>query len=137
VAIARGNEKGRVERGIRYVRDAFVAARRFTGLDDLNAQAEAWCFGEAADRRRPGQENRRVCEVFAEEVPRLLALPDPPFPLLEQVTVRVGKTLYIRFDPNDYSVPHTQVQRTLTVLADPHEVRITDGQQILARHAKP
>jgi transposase len=39
VAIARGNEKGRVERAIRYVRDAFFAARSFSGLDDLNAQS--------------------------------------------------------------------------------------------------
>jgi len=136
VAIARGNEKGRVERAIRYVRDAFFAARHFTGLDDLNAQAEAWCFGEAAGRRCPGQENRPVGEVFAEEAPRLLALPDHLYPLLEQVTVRVGKTPYVRFDLNDYSVPHTQVQRTLTVLADPHEVRITDGQQVLAHHPR-
>lgn len=31
VAPARGNEKGRVERAIRYVRDAFFAARAFKG----------------------------------------------------------------------------------------------------------
>src|SRR5262249_5154475 len=43
VAIARGNETGRVERAIRYVRNAFFAARRFADVDDLNAQAEAWC----------------------------------------------------------------------------------------------
>jgi len=83
VAIARGNEKGRVERAIRYVRDAFFAARRFADLDDLNAQAEAWCAGEAADRRCPGQDNRRVREVFVEEAPRLLTLPEHPYPLLE------------------------------------------------------
>jgi transposase len=136
VAIGRGNEKGRVERAIRYVRDAFLAARRFVDLDDLNAQAEAWCFGEAADRRCPGQDNRRVREVFAEEAPRLLALPEHPYPLLEQLTVTVGKTPYARFDLNDYSIPHTEVQRTLTVLADPHEVRVTDGQQVLARHQR-
>ncbi|HVI17918.1 MAG TPA: IS21 family transposase, partial [Gaiellales bacterium] len=45
VAPARGNEKGRVERAIRYVRDAFFAARQFADLDDLNAQAAAWCHG--------------------------------------------------------------------------------------------
>jgi hypothetical protein len=49
VAIARGNEKGRVEQAIRYVRDAFFAARNFPDLDDHNAQADAWCNGPAAD----------------------------------------------------------------------------------------
>jgi len=37
VAVARGNEKGRVERAIRYVRESFFAARSFTDRDDLNA----------------------------------------------------------------------------------------------------
>ena len=41
VAVARGNEKGRVERAIRFVRERFFAARRFTDLADLNAQALA------------------------------------------------------------------------------------------------
>jgi transposase len=48
VAVARGNEKGRVERAIRYVRSSFFAAREFADLDDLNAQADVWCRGLAA-----------------------------------------------------------------------------------------
>jgi transposase len=136
VAVARGNEKGRGERAIRYVRDSFFAARTFADLDDLNVQAEAWCGGIAADRRCPGQDGCSVREAFAAEAPRLLALPDNPYPLVERVDVKVGKTPYVRFDLNDYSVPHTKVQRLLTVLADPHEVRIVDGAQILACHRR-
>ena len=34
--------------------------------------------------------------------------------------MKVGKTPYVRFDLNDYSVPHTHVRRTLAVLADEH-----------------
>jgi hypothetical protein len=96
VAIARGNEKGRVERAIRYVRDAFFAARNFTGLDDLNAQADAWCNGPAADRRCPDEPERTVHQVFADEVRLLLTLPDNPAPLLERVAISVGKTPYVR-----------------------------------------
>lgn len=136
VAVARGNEKGRVERAIRYVRDSFFAARDFTGLDDLNAQADAWCNGLAADRRCPEEPGRSVREVFAEEAPRLLPLPDNPAPLLENVAVTVGKTPYVRFDLNDYTVPHTHVRRVLTVLADPHEVRVVDGGTVLACHPR-
>ena len=136
VAVARGNEKGRVERAIRYVRDGFFAGRSFTDLDDLNAQAEAWCNGPAADRRCPDEPDRTVREVFAEEAARLLPLPDNPAPLLEHVAVTVGKTPYVRFDLNDYSVPHDHVRRPLTVLADPHEVRIVDGTAVLACHPR-
>jgi transposase len=136
VAVTRGNEKGRVERAIRYVRDAFFAARDFIDLDDLNAQAEIWCNGQAADRRCPEDPKHSVREVFAEEAPRLLPLPDNPAPLLESVAVTVGKTPYVRFDLNDYTVPHTHVRRVLTVLADPHEVRVVDGGTVLACHPR-
>jgi len=136
VAVARGNEKGRVERAIRYVRDSFFAARSFVDLDDLNAQAETWCIGPAADRRCPDEPQRTVRTVFAEEAGRLLALPDNPAPLLERVAVSVGKTPYVRFDLNDYSIPHTHVRRVLSVLADPHEVRIVDGAEVLAVHQR-
>src|SRR5438445_794344 len=107
-AVARVNEKGRVERAIRYVRDNFFAARKFTDLDDLNVQAEAWCRGLAADRCCPGQDGLRVREAFAAEAPRLLALPDNPYPLIERVAVKAGKTPYVRFDLNDYSIPHSK-----------------------------
>ena len=135
-AIARSNEKRPVERAIRYVHHAFFAARSFTDLDDLNAQAAAWCSGAAADRRCPHDLARSVGDVFAEENCRLLALPNNPPPLLEHVSVSVGKTPYVRFDLNDYSVPHTHVRRILTVLADCHEVRIADGIDVLARHRR-
>jgi hypothetical protein len=105
-------------------------------LDDLNAQAEAWCNGPAADRRCPDEPARTVRDVFADERPRLLALPDNPPPLIEHVAASVGKTPYVRFDLNDYSVPHSHVRRVLSVLADPHEVRIADGAQLLACHRR-
>lgn len=136
VAVARGNEKGRVERAIRYVRDAFFAARHFRDIADLNQQALAWCQGAAADRPWPEDRRRRVREAFAEEQPQLLALPSTPFPCEERVTAHAHKTPYVRFDLNDYSIPHAHVQRTLTVLASLDTVRVVDGQQVLATHGR-
>ena len=136
VAVARGNEKGRVERAIRYVREGFFAAREFTDLADLNTQAQAWCLGQAADRPCPEDRALSVREAFAQEAPRLLAPPDNPFPTHERVEVKAGKTPYVRFDLNDYSIPHTHVRRLLTVLASPDEVRILDGQQVWACHQR-
>jgi hypothetical protein len=136
VAIARGNEKGRVERAVRYLRDGFFAGREFINLEDLNAQAMAWCREVAAARRCPGQPSVSVQEAFAEESPRLLRLPDNPFPVIERLAVTAGKTPYVRFDLNDYSIPHSHVRRPLTLLADLDEVRIVDGQKILACHKR-
>ena len=136
VAVARGNEKGRVERSIRYIRDSFFAARAFTGLADLNAQARAWAATTAADRRWPEDSTLSVRQAFEAEQASLLALALREFALGDRVAVTVGKTPYARFDLNDYSVPHTQVRRTLTVLADEQWVRILDGAAELARHAR-
>lgn len=134
VAVARGNEKGRVERAIRYIRDHFWAARQWRDLDDLNAQAETWCNGWAMDRPCPEDRSISVRQAFEQE--RLLALPDNPYPTEERVEVHIGKTPYARFERNDYSVPHTHVRRTLTVSASPLEVRILEGGEEIARHRR-
>lgn len=136
VAVARGNEKGRVERAIRYVRDNFFAARTWVDVDDLNHQAQTWCDGLAAERRCPEERTRTVQAVFLEERPQLIALPAAPYPTDERIEVKVGKTPYVRFDWNDYSVPHTHVQRLLTVVATSKQVRVVDGIQCLAQHPR-
>ena len=136
VAPYRGNEKARVERAIGYIRKAFFAARDFADLDDLNRQAEAWCQGAAADRVCPERRTLTVRQAFEQERPALMPLPENPFCTDERVAVRVGKTPYARFDGNDYSVPHTAVRRTLTVLAAPDTVRIVDGAEVIASHPR-
>jgi transposase len=138
VAPARGNQKGRVERAIRYIRDNFFAARSYSDLDDLNAQALTWTQGIAADRPCPEDRGRTVRELFAEERGKLLALPANPYPTEERVVVDVGKTPYVRFDLNDYSIPHTHVRRSLVVLATEATVRVLDPdtEAVLATHAR-
>jgi len=136
VAVARGNEKGRVERAIRYIRDNFFAGRQWKSMTDLNTQAEQWCCGISADRRCPEDPALTVRETFIQEQPRLLALPDDRFPTQEQVQVSARKTPYIRFDLNDYSIPHAHVQKTLTVSADLGHVHILEGTQVLATHTR-
>lgn len=136
VALARGNQKGRVERAIRYIRGAFFEGRQFSSLADLNEQAQLWCCETASQRRCPESKELTVEQAFGQERPHLLTLPDTPFTTDEVVIVRTGKTPYVRFDLNDYSVPHQHVQRNLTVSASATEVRILDGQTVLATHPR-
>jgi len=135
-AVYRGNEKGRVERVIRYVRDNFFAARQWNDVADLNAQAKIWCDTLATNRPCPEDRAKSVGAVFQEEQPRLIVLPDAPYPLDEIETGQVGKTPYVRFDWNDYSVPHTQVRKSLTVQATLDTVTILDGTTVLAHHTR-
>jgi transposase len=136
VAVARGNEKGRVERAIRYIRDSFFAGRRWRDVDDLNAQAEAWCLGQSANRSCPEQPSLTVGEAFAEEQSLLLPLPETPFETDDRVVVSAGKTPYVRFDLNDYSIPHTHVRQSLTVLASLNRVRVLAGDAVIAEHER-
>jgi transposase len=136
VAVARGNEKGRVERQIDFIRKSFFAAREFTDLADLNAQARQWCQGKALDRPWPQDDALSVRQAFDSEQPRLLALPAADYALGQRLEVSVAKTPYVRFDWNDYTVPHTHVRRTLSVLADEQRVRIFEGITELANHPR-
>jgi hypothetical protein len=42
----------------------------------------------------------------------------------------------VRFDLNDYSVPHDRVRRTLVVVADMETVRVLDGNTVVAQHRR-
>ena len=90
----------------------------------------------AADRPCREEPTITVREAFAREQPSLLALPENPYPCELQLAVKVGKQPYVRFDLNDYTIPHTHVRRTLTVRADPRQVRILDGADLLATHVR-
>ena len=85
---------------LRYARDSFFAARSWRDIGDLNAQAQAWCDGIAADR--PWLEDRSISvrEAFEKERGSLIALPGDRFPADERLEVTIGKTPYARFDKN-------------------------------------
>jgi transposase len=134
--VGAGNQKGRVERVIRYIRDSFFAARPFTTLEDFNRQALQWRDREAHGRPWPGGDHRTVAEAFAEEKPRLLPLPLHPFDSDRLVAFPPGKTIYLRFDLNDYSIPPSARGRPLTLAASESTIRILEGSQEIARHRR-
>jgi hypothetical protein len=77
-----------------------------------------------------------VAQAFEAENPKLMALPMDGYPVDARLEVSVAKTPYVRFDLNDYSIPHTHVQRTVTVLASADRVRVLDGEVVLADHVR-
>jgi len=133
-----GNQKGRVERAIRYVRDSFWAGRTFTTLAECNRQALVWrdevARGALWARRWPDDSARTVAQAFTEEQSRLLPLPLHLCNTDRIETVRSRKTIYVRFDLNDYSIPPEAVGRPLTLVATDTDIRILDGAAEIARH---
>jgi transposase len=136
VAVARGNEKPRVERRIRDIRESFFAARSYGSLEDLNRQLDAWVERVVHARQVPGDDQRTVAGALDEERKLLLPLPAHRFSAEYLRPVASGKTPYVRFDRNDYSIPHTLVRKPLTLAASATHVRILDGAQEVARHER-
>ncbi len=132
----RGNEKGRVERPIGFVRSRFWPGRRCTDLLDLNVQAAAW---------RDGPCNNRVHEatgkvpalVFENEEKRLLK-PLSPISIEADDLLPGGVTKLFRvgFDRNRYSVPSRLVAQSVLVRADDETVSVFLGPKEVARHRR-
>jgi hypothetical protein len=104
-----------VERAIRYIRESFFYGRVFTTLEDFNGKARSWRDEVAHTRKWPDDQTRSVAEAFAEEQPRLLPLPAHPFETDLLLSVSSRKTIYIRFDRNDYSIPPDAVGKSLSL----------------------
>jgi hypothetical protein len=131
----RANEKGKVERAIRFVRERALVDFVFHNIDDGNERLQRFCTGVALDRPHPTLPGRTVRDCLDEERSRLLRLETLPS-TDEQRTVVVDKTAFIRFDTNDYSVPHTLVGKTLTLFACDREVRLVDVTKQVAMHSR-
>lgn len=135
-APARGNEKGRTERAIRYVRDNFFAGRKFKDIQDLNQQALLWCETVSLDRTWQDDKTRKVKDALAVERQVLVPLCNDRYPCEERREVSIGKTPYVRFDRNDYSVPHRYVHTVVTVFASEESVCIVFGTVTIGNHVR-
>lgn len=131
---ARGNEKGRVERPIGFVRERFWPGRRFESLLDLNTQAATW-RDTIANKREHEVTNKIPALVYQhEERQHLKPLRDVFFETDDLLSTTVTKRFRIRFDRNDYSVPPRLVGQTVVVRANDEAVAIYLGPKQMARH---
>lgn len=131
---ASGNEKGRVEDGVRYVRHNFRPGRTFADLDDLNAQARSW--REEFANRRTHAVTRKVPELIFDEERKMLMPAACPFDTDEVKSPKVSHQFRVDFDSNEYSVPWRLSGRIVTVRADERGVRIFYGAKRIAFHSR-
>lgn len=132
----KANQKGRVERAIRYLRDRFLGGRQIVDVEQGNRALDAFRDEIAAARPHPTQHGRTVRDCFIEEQGKLLPLPDPLPPTDLVASADADKTAFVRFDRNSYSLPGAYAQRTLTLVADDRVVRFLDGGAAVARHER-
>jgi transposase len=134
--VRRGNEKGRVERPIGFVRSRFWPGRRFTDLMDLNVQAQQW-RDEFANNRIHAVTGKVPALVFQSVEKALLRpLPTTPFNTDDVEGQSVTKSFRVRFDRNTYSVPPNLVSQSVVVRANEDWVRVFLGPRQVAVHPR-
>jgi transposase len=132
----RAKTKGKVERPFRYIRGDFFLARSFRDLDDLNAQFRGWLDG-VANARTHATTRRVVAEHFAEERPSLRQLPAGPFQAVLRLDRRITREGMVSVGGNQYSVPELTRKRAVEVQVLAGEVRIYEGDALIAVHPVP
>lgn len=134
--VGRGNEKGRVERPIGFVRSRFWPGRRFADLMDLNSQSLQW-RDDFANNRVHEVTGKVPALVFQHQEKALLKpLPTAPFNTDDVEGQAVTKSFRVRFDRNTYSVPPNLVAQSVTVRANEEWVRIFLGPKEVAAHPR-
>jgi transposase len=131
----KGNEKGRVEDGVKLVRHQFWPGRHFQDLADLNQQAREW-RDELANRREHATTHKVPELVFAQERSALLPLRVDLYETDDTVSTTVSPFARVRFEGNDYSVPWTLKGKAVTVHGNDDKVWVCYGKKEVAVHQR-
>ena len=130
-----GNEKGRVENGVGYVKKNFLAGLELAEFAAMQPAATLW-VDTVANVRIHGATQQRPIDRFEQESAHLLPLNATGFDLARVGTVRATKQFRVPLDSNHYSVPARYAGELLTLKAYAERVCIYAGEQLIARHAR-
>jgi transposase len=130
-----GNEKGRVESGVGYVKKNLLNGVQFTDFSHLNPAAEVW-LNEIANVRIHGETRQRPIDLYESEREHLRAANVLPYDLARILSVRATSQFRIAFEANRYSVPAEYCGRLLTLKAYPERLCIYHEQKLIARHTR-
>lgn len=127
------NDKGKVESGIKYVKNNFFAGRRFENEEDLDKQLYRWM--EKANGRIHGTTKKIPREAFhANEKDALLKLPIEEFNLIKVGIRKVYHDCHVFINHNYYSVPFKYVGKAVQIEVGNELVKIYCHQEVIAIH---
>jgi transposase len=134
-AVGKGNEKGRVENAVGYVKKNFLAGLEIVDFNHLNPAVAHW-LDTVANVRIHGETGKKPLDMFEEEKPSLNPLPENPYDAAAISTVRASSQFRITLDTNRYSVPAEYAGRRLTLKAYPDRLCIYCRDKLIARHVR-
>lgn len=133
---ASGNEKGRVEDGVKYIRLSFWPDRQFRDFADLQAQCAEW-LSQTANQREHRTTRRVPTLVFEyEEKKHMLGINPHPYETDEVISKDVPPQFHLTYDTNQYSVPWTLVGMVVTIRVDDESIRFYYGGKLVSSHPR-
>jgi len=133
--VGKGNEKGRVENAVGYVKKNFLAGLELPDFGALNPAARQW-LDTVANARVHGETKDKPATLWHKERPSLRPLPLHPFDTATVSQVRASRQFRITLDTNRYSVPAHYAGQALTLKTYPDRLCIYHGDTLVARHAR-
>ena len=131
----KGNDKGKVEGMVGYVRRNFLAPiPSFESFTALNAHLEGRCL-ERMDARLRGH-TETIGQRMERDLEALLPLTAVPYDACDKQAGRVSSLSLVRYRTNDYSAPVAYGRRDVLVRGYVDEVVISCGSEIIARHPR-
>ena len=131
----KGNDKGKVEGLVGYVRRNFlVPVPSFESFDALNAYLERRCL-ERMDAQLRGH-TETIGQRMERDLDALLPLPPVAYDACDKQASRVSSLSLVRYRTNDYSVPVAYGYRDVLVRGYVEEVVISCGSEVIARHPR-
>lgn len=133
--VRRANEKGKVEGLVGFTRRNFlVPVPRVESLEQLNAELAKRCDRDL-DRTLRGKPGSKR-DLLAEDRQAMLDLPRQAFDARRLTQAAASSLSLVKFDTNRYSVPVKHAHRPITIVATVDEVRLIDGDRLIARHRR-
>jgi transposase len=134
--VADPKKKGRVEAGVKYVKNNFAPLRTFRDLVDANAQLMKWVMGVAGTREH-GTTRVAPLTRFAETEQALLKpLPASPPELATWAQAKVHGDCHIQVQKRRYSAPYKLVSQSLDVRLSEGTVRLYHQHALVATHPR-
>jgi transposase len=133
--VGKGNEKGRVENGVGYVKKNFLNGLEIHDLSSLNLAARQW-LDTVANVRIHGETRQRPLDLWQTERPQLQPLNPQPFDSALIKTVRASNQFRVSFDGNRYSVPAEYASAPVQLKAYPERLCLYAEGKLIARHQR-
>src|SRR5262252_1127056 len=133
--VGKGNEKGRVENGVGYVKKNFLAGLEVPDFSALNPAARQW-LDTVANVRLHSETRQQPIQAWHTERPYLRPLPLQPFDIATVSQVRASRQFRITLDTNRYSVPAHYAGQALTLKTYPDRLCLYHKDTLIARHAR-